>query len=98
MRRHLVASALPGLAFCATAHSHHSRVNFLNETVAFEGEVAGFDFANPHSHIYVVTHELLVSGSVPAPEGPRYRLRDGGATLTIDFAIEEPEHRGAPAE
>jgi hypothetical protein len=36
-----------------SAAAHHSRVNFLNETVAFEGEIVRFDWANPHSHIYV---------------------------------------------
>jgi hypothetical protein len=37
----------------APAMAHHSRVNFLNETVAFEGEIVRFDWANPHSHVYV---------------------------------------------
>lgn len=37
----------------APALAHHSRVNFLNETIAFEGEVVRFDWTNPHSHLYV---------------------------------------------
>ena len=43
----IAASAVP------VALAHHSRVNFLSETVAFEGEIVRFDWANPHSHIYV---------------------------------------------
>lgn len=39
------------------AAAHHSRVAFLDETVAFEGEVVRFDWANPHSHIYVAGHD-----------------------------------------
>lgn len=48
-----IAIALAAGAWAATAAAHHSRVNFLNETVAFEGNVVRFDWANPHSHIYV---------------------------------------------
>ena len=57
MTRRFIAIALPGLALSAAAFAHHSRVGFLNETVAFEGEVIRFDFANPHSHIYVASHD-----------------------------------------
>lgn len=52
MTRYAAASFVSALA-AGSAIAHHSRVNFLNETVAFEGEIVRFDWANPHSHIYV---------------------------------------------
>src|SRR5688572_30438297 len=51
MKRIVAGIVFPILGTSAAAH--HSRVNFLNETVAFEGEIVRFDWANPHSHIYV---------------------------------------------
>jgi hypothetical protein len=32
-------------------------VNFLQETIAFEGEVVRFAWANPHSHVYVAARD-----------------------------------------
>jgi hypothetical protein len=48
-----LAAFVVALLGAGTASAHHSRVNFLNETVAFDGEIVRFDWANPHSHIYV---------------------------------------------
>jgi hypothetical protein len=50
---HYAAASIASMLAAGTALAHHSRVNFLTETVAFEGEVVRFDWANPHSHIYV---------------------------------------------
>src|SRR5688572_9966576 len=51
------AAFVVALLGAGTASAHHSRVNFLNETVAFDGEIVRFDWANPHSHIYVAGHD-----------------------------------------
>jgi hypothetical protein len=53
----LFAASIVALLAAGTAFAHHSRVNFLNETVAFDGEIVRFDWANPHSHIYVASHD-----------------------------------------
>ena len=57
MRRFIASIALCALAALPTAFAHHSRVNFLQETVAFEGEVVRFAWANPHSHVYIAAHD-----------------------------------------
>jgi hypothetical protein len=51
------AAFVVALLGAGTASAHHSRVNFLHETVAFDGEIVRFDWANPHSHIYVAGHD-----------------------------------------
>jgi hypothetical protein len=55
MRRFIAAIVLGSFAALPAALAHHSRVNFLSDTVAFEGEIVRFAWANPHSHVYVTT-------------------------------------------
>ena len=55
IRIYLTGAAVLGVAAPATLLAHHHAVNFLDETVAFFGEVTRVDWANPHVYIYVET-------------------------------------------
>ena len=53
MRRHVGLIAPLGMAALAPADAHHSRANFLNESIALEGEIVRFRWANPHALFYL---------------------------------------------
>lgn len=55
IRKCLAGAAVLGIAAPTTLLAHHHAVNFLDETVAFFGEVTRVDWANPHVFIYVET-------------------------------------------
>jgi hypothetical protein len=40
-------------AVSGAASAHHSRAIFADNVLSFEAEVVRFDWANPHSYIYV---------------------------------------------
>ena len=50
--RHIVSLVL-ALLVGGSASAHHSRAIFADDVISFEGEVVRFDWANPHSYIYV---------------------------------------------
>ena len=52
MMRHIVSLVLTMLVG-GSASAHHSRAIFADDVISFEGEVVRFDWANPHSYIYV---------------------------------------------
>jgi len=56
MTRYAIASVL-AMAFYGAASAHHSRAIFSDEIISFQGEVVRFDWANPHSYIYVKAQE-----------------------------------------
>lgn len=48
------ATARPlAAAVCGPASAHHSRAIFSDDVVSFQAEVVRFEWANPHSYIYV---------------------------------------------
>ena len=52
MTRQIVSLVL-AMLFTGSASAHHSRAIFADDVISFEGEVVRFEWANPHSYIYV---------------------------------------------
>jgi uncharacterized protein DUF6152 len=50
---HHVVSVVLAMLVGGSASAHHSRAIFADDVISFEGEVVRFDWANPHSYIYV---------------------------------------------
>lgn len=52
--RHLFAGVLSTTALCPPATlAHHHRINFLETTIAFRGEITRVEWKNPHVYFYV---------------------------------------------
>ena len=51
--RKLIAIGVLLVVTTMPVHAHHSRVNFLQEVVAFQATVTRGEWGNPHVYIYV---------------------------------------------
>ena len=55
IRTYMTVAVLLSIFAPATLLAHHHAVNFLEETIAFFGEVTRVDWTNPHVYIYLET-------------------------------------------
>jgi hypothetical protein len=92
----LSSAALLGLGLCAPCFAHHGVTPHydIDKTVTIEGTVAGFDFINPHSFLYIATTDAagaeqiwnceLASRSVLSRNGLRADTFEAGDRIVVE--------------
>jgi hypothetical protein len=83
MRSYVVPLFLAAVISTA-ASGHHSHAIFSEEIIAFQGEVIRFDWANPHSYIYVAAHDANSAATTPGESraGSRRERRSAWSSAT----------------
>ena len=57
MRCKMCAIVLVGGSISLPALAHHSKANFLNETIVLQGEIVSFRWVNPHALFTMTVHD-----------------------------------------
>ena len=75
MRRAIGSMVSLALLALTPAFAHHSKANFLNETIVLQGEVVDFRWANPHAIFSMSVSDA--SGKAPSAATPSAPIISG---------------------